>query len=133
VSISCAKEAEAATFSFSGFVAEQISRDPGHRHNKALISSEQLDFLPGSVREAWEERPPEEPIYRNPRKRGTNLVSRVETLLAKLGDEAAEKPENVSGQLDPQLDISPTAQFSAREAAKRELDTRVVAHIRTKP
>jgi len=116
------EEAEAATFALSGFVDAHISRDRVHRHNKALTSSEQLGFLPGSVREAWEERPPEEPIYRNPHKRGTNLVSRVETLLGKLGDEAAEKPENVSGRLDPQLDIPLAAQFSAREAAHRELN-----------
>jgi DNA-binding CsgD family transcriptional regulator len=116
------EEAEAATFSLSGFVDAQISRDPVHRHNRALTLGQQLDFLAGSVLEAWEERPSEEPIYRNSDKRGTNLVSRVETLLGKLGDEAVEKPDNVSVRLDSQLDISSAAQFSAREAARRELD-----------
>ena len=114
------KEAEAAAFALAGFVDAHISRSRSYRHNKALEHGGQLDSLPASAAQAWEERPPDEPIYRHPRKQGKNLISRVEGKLSGLGDESAEKPEQVAGHLDPQLDIPPPEQFSAREAAARQ-------------
>jgi DNA-binding CsgD family transcriptional regulator len=81
------KENEAAAYALAGFINASLSGSKNRRRNHALSEDEQLDFLAGCVQLAWGERPPEEPIYHGTGDR--NLVSRVDGMLEKLGNEAA--------------------------------------------
>jgi DNA-binding CsgD family transcriptional regulator len=85
------KEAEAAAYALAGFVNASLSGSKNRRRNIALSKAEQLDFLAGCVKLAWEKRLPDEPIYHGT---GDNsLISRVDGMLEELGNEADALPK----------------------------------------
>jgi hypothetical protein len=75
-----------AMASLVGFVDSKLSNTAYRRRNRTLNRGEQSESLAASVRLAWEERLPEEPVY--PGTGENNLVSRVDKLLEMLGSEA---------------------------------------------
>ncbi len=135
------EEAEAAAIGLAGIVDSFFSKTTHRKRNRALSETEQLDFLPGSVRLAWEEQPPEEYIY--PGTGETNFISRVEGMLAALGNEAdalddpdrkrrdADEPVNRPQKLVRKLEYLPREdallereELDAPRAAEVDLETR---------
>jgi len=88
---------------------------------EAISEEEMLEYLPATVLIAWDELETGEHFRPTPGKPGTNFLSRVETLLSRLGSEAAEKLGWIAREPLEEQNLPSAEQFMAREEAQQRL------------